>query len=276
MARRQRLIWAAAISIGISAGGSRGEDLGPPIDFSTFGDVASAGPADAADLPVENVARWSEPAARRFYLTGIIGASFATLATGGAVDLAGDRFPMDGSINNTLFTAGGAAGVAFDRANGLLRAEFEARGRDVLRGQNNLSFPDGSFFDNPQVRATDGWSTMANLWRDFDVGERAGIYAGGGIGAGGYRFISVLPPPPTATSGVTEFAWQAGGGVTYAFTERLTLDLGYRFFSIGTGNSSVTAPANPFGDFSGTATSSFTASELLLSVRVYEPFRNWR
>lgn len=276
MAWRQGLIWGAAITIGISAGGSLADDVGPPIDLPAFGAVASAAPVDTADLPVETVARWSEPAARRFYLTGIIGASFATLATGGAVDLAGDRYPMDGSINDTLFTAGGAAGVAFDRANGMLRAEFEARGRDVLQGQNNLYQPDGSFFDNPQVRATDGWSTMANLWRDFDVGERAGIYAGGGIGAGGYRFISVMPPPPIATSGVTEFAWQAGGGVTYAFTERLTLDLGYRFFAIGTGSSPVTAPANPFGDFGGSATSSFTASELLLSVRVYEPFRNWR
>jgi hypothetical protein len=28
---------------------------------------------------------------------------------------------------------------------------------------------------------------MANVWRDFDIGERAGVYAGGGIGAGGYQ-----------------------------------------------------------------------------------------
>ena len=126
MAGRRGLIWVAAISIGICAGDSRADDLGPPIDLSPF-DAVAASPADTADLPVENVARWSEPAARRFYLTGIIGASFATLATGGAVDLTGDQYAMDGSINDTLFTAGGAAGVAFDRANGMLRAEFEAR-----------------------------------------------------------------------------------------------------------------------------------------------------
>jgi opacity protein-like surface antigen len=257
---------------GLFARVPRADDLGQPVDLSSFAGSA----ADAGDLPVEPVARWSEPAARRFYLTGIVGASFATLATGGAVDFDGDRFPTSGTLNDTLFTAGGAAGVAFERSNGQLRAEFEARGRDLLQGQNTIATPDGDFFDNPQVRATDGWSTMANLWRDFDVGERAGIYAGGGIGAGGYRFTSIFPPPPVATSGVTEFAWQAGGGITYLVTERVTLDIGYRFFSIGTGSSPVTAPPNPFGDFGGVATSSFTASELLLSVRVYEPFRNWR
>lgn len=273
---QRRAMWVAVVAVGLCARAPRAEDLGPPIDLSAFPETGVAAPADTIDLPVENVARWSEPAARRFYLTGIVGASFATLTTGGAVDLNGEQFPTSGSINNTIFTAGGAAGVAFDRTNGQLRAEFEARGRDLVLGQTNLFYADGEFFDNPQVRAADGWSTMANLWRDFDVGERAGIYAGGGIGAGGYRLLSVFPPPPTASSSITEFAWQAGGGVTYAVSERLTLDLGYRFFSVGTGSSPIAAPPNPFGEFGGFTTSSFTASELLLSVRVYEPFRNWR
>jgi opacity protein-like surface antigen len=263
------------VAAGWFGGACRGDEIGPPIDLSSFAAIESP-TVDTGSLPVANVAYGQSAASRRFYLTGIIGASFATLTTGGAVDLNGDIYPTGGSVNQTLFTAGGAAGIAFDRENGLLRAEFEGRSRDLMQGRTTLLYPDGSFFDNPRVRASNGWSTMANVWRDIDVTDATGLYAGGGIGAGGYNLTAVYPPPPTAASGVTEFAWQAGGGVTHAFTERLTLDLGYRFFAIGTGSSPVTAPANGLGQFGGAMTSSFAASELLLSVRLYEPFRNWR
>ena len=274
--RTKHMLLAAFVAAGCLGEPSRGDDLGPPIDLSSFSAIGSPVGDGTASAPIHDVAYDSSSPSRRFYLTGILGASFATLTTGGGVDLDGDVYPSDGSVNQTLFTAGGAAGMAFDRENGLLRTEFEARSRDLMQGQANLYYPDGEFFDHPQVRAANGWSTMANVWRDFDIGERAGIYAGGGIGAGGYQLGAVYPPPPTASSGVTRFAWQAGGGVTYLFTERLTLDLGYRFFAIDTASSPVSAPPNGFGQFGGAMTSSFAASELLLSVRLYEPFRNWR
>jgi opacity protein-like surface antigen len=275
MMRSTIVLYGVLVAAGWCGTFSRAGEIIPPIDLANFAPLESP-TTDSGSLPVENVAFESAAASRRFYLTGIIGASFATLTTGGAVDLDGDVYPTTGSINRTLFTAGGAAGMAFDRENGMVRAEFEGRSRDLMQGQTNLYNPDGSFFDNPGVRASNGWSTMANVWRDFDVTDRTGLYAGGGIGAGGYQLTAVYPPPPTAASGITQFAWQAGGGVTYAFTEKLTLDLGYRFFAIGTGSSPVTAPPNDLGQFGGAMTSSFAASELLLSVRLYEPFRNWR
>jgi len=66
-----------------------------------------------------------------FYVSGIIGSSFATLTDSYHDDYAGS----DGSINGSLFTAGGAAGYGFDRENGRLRLEVEGRGRDVLSTQ---------------------------------------------------------------------------------------------------------------------------------------------
>lgn len=265
----------ACAAAGCLGTASRGDEIGPAIDLSNFRAIdPPAGDTGAA--PIEPVSFDSSAESRRFYLTGIIGASFATLTTGGAVTLGGNSYPTNGSINQTPFTAGGAAGMAFDRENGLVRTEFEGRSRDLMQGRTNLFYPDGQFFDRPQVRAANGWSTMANVWRDVDVTDSAGFYAGGGIGAGGYQLTAVYPPPPTAGSGITQFAWQAGGGMTYALSERLTLDLGYRFFAIGTGSSPVTAPETPVGQFGGSMTSSFAASELLLSVRLYEPFRNWR
>ncbi len=55
------------------------------------------------------------------------------------------------------------------------------------------------------------------------------------------------------------FAWQAGGGVIWEVTERLTFDVGYRFFQ-----TDVIEQAD---------TTQFQASELMFTLRLYEPFR---
>jgi opacity protein-like surface antigen len=265
------------------------DQLSSPIDRSSFSELTPGVEQDrslaesAGTLPIEEVADGSAAASRRFYVTGIVGASFATLTSGGGPNA---TFPNQllsnvGSANNTVFTSGGAAGVAFDRPAGLLRVEFEGRERNLLVGQTFLQTSDATLGNVPYaVRAADGWSTMANVWRDYSVSDRFGVYAGGGIGAGGYNISTSLDTKfgetLTGRSSVISFAWQAGGGVTHQFTDRLTLDLGYRFFSLGAGSTPLaySGPSTnqPFGSY----TSAFAASELLLSVRIYEPFRNWR
>jgi opacity protein-like surface antigen len=255
---------------------------GGAIDLTSLSEIGPSPANSAGRLPLEEVGLESPAASRRFYITGIVGTSFATLTSGGTPQA---TFPNQdaanfGSINNTVFSSGGAAGIAFDRPSGLLRVEFEGRERDLLSGQTFLRTNEPTLGDVPYaVRAANGWSAMANAWRDFSIGERLGVYAGGGIGAGGYSLSASLDTrfgeTQTGASSVSSFAWQAGGGVTYRFTDRLTLDLGYRFFSIGTGNTPLThefVSTQAFGPY----TSAFTASELLLSVRFYEPFRSWR
>lgn len=221
-------------------------------------DEASAGSFLAAD---------DEAAlAPRFYLAGIVGASFATLTQP-------DLPESNAILNQTLFTAGGAAGWAFDRPWGQLRAEFEARGRE--RMQFTESDPIGG---TVSFHAYDGWSTMANLWRDLDLTDRGGIYVGGGIGAGGYRSVfsgDTLGTTVSGSTGITSFAWQAGGGATYAVNDRVTFDLGYRFFSLGPGLSDIRA-TTASGTIEDTVKNQFSASELLLTLRIYEPFRRWR
>lgn len=67
------------------------------------------------------------------------------------------------------------------------------------------------------------------------------------------------------------FAWQAGGGVIYEITERLTFDISYRYFQID----SITYPEPGGGPFGGVS-SAFDASELMFGLRLYEPLRRWR
>jgi len=249
----------------LAASNSRADSLGQPLDLSSFSEMDSV--LDGAmDLPIENVGLDSGTNGRRFYLTGIVGASFATGFR--TIESAGD--PTDTVLlSDTLFTAGGALGVAIDRPSGLLRAEVEGRYRSPIQN---------SYVDNgvpTTVRGTDLWSTLANLWRDVYLTERLGVYAGGGLGLGGARSNVTTTTAgggtETFSQPLTTLAWQAGGGVTWLLSERVTLDLGYRFFALADVKDTFVVD-----DTTYYSTSAFSASELLLSIRIYEPFRNWR
>lgn len=239
----------------------------PPVRLlALLCSVLSVGAAAAADDLYQPVALGDvREGDRRFYLSGIIGPSWGTLQV--------DDSP---SANDPLFTAGGAAGVAFERDAGRLRVEFEGRYRDPISG----AFDDGNALTS--LRAANGWSTLVNAWRDVDLTDRLGIYAGGGIGGGGYGSLAVQAAVPAenftinGSGSASGFAWQAGGGLIYDLTERITFDVGYRFFAVDSG--SITAASAQSGVPIETLNlgSGFSASELLFTIRIYEPFRGWR
>ena len=222
---------------------------------------------------------------RRLYIAGIVGGSFATLGTplGPNGNSPGDPSPSP-AANQSLFTAGGAIGLAFEALDRDWRVEFEGRGRNHLVSNrtstlDSVEGPDTYLFT---TTAKDGWSTMVNLWRDYELTDRWTMYVGGGIGAGGYQFsYQKFNPADTyqieTSPDVSAFAWQAGGGTAYAITERITLDIGYRFFQIATSTLPEVisyVPGPPVG--SEVVGSAFSASELFFAFRIYEPFRNWR
>lgn len=232
-----------------------------------------------AATPFDDVALDADPAAQRFYVTGMLGESFATLAEPPEplfLELGGEW------INGSILTAGGAAGVAYARDDGQWRFEIEGRGRDDLTAAKGQAFSP-VFAATFGWAAADGWSATANVWRDWWIGERWAVYAGGGLGGGGYRYslagdTQFLDVRATFAGNdqVAELAWQAGGGLVYELSERIALDVGYRFFSIGEADVSytVTGPLRP--PQIATVTQQFTASELLFGLRIYEPFRRWR
>lgn len=251
----------------LAAGGRFSRAVEPVTTAGLFG-----GPTAMDSLPIDLVANShddldSGDGNRRLYLSGIVGASFATLCQP-------DLPALPAIANQTLWTGGLAAGVIFDRPHGGLRTEFEARSREQIRATD----VDPGFGYLSQT-AGDGWSTMANLWRDLSVSRALDVYIGGGIGAGGYRYIfdgrTAGGGVVSGSTGISSFAWQAGGGVVYAVTDRVRLDLGYRFFALQPGDAavSVTTAGVMTRDTLATA---FSASELLLSIRVEEPFRRWR
>jgi opacity protein-like surface antigen len=215
----------------------------------------------------------------RFYLAPIIGASWATVVNA-------EYQPVNAPIQTagSLFSAGGAAGIAFDRDSGQVRLEFEGRYRDSYSVASTRFV--GPIPLTADVELVDNWSTLVNVWRDFSITKRLGLYGGGGIGAGGYGLstgvtVDTLPPIAQGSSRHTAFAWQVGTGVLYALNDRITLDLGYRFYSVGLGTTAIKStgivpPDILPPDASLPVTTGFASNELLLNIRIYEPFRRWR
>jgi opacity protein-like surface antigen len=251
------------------------------IDLSSLNDVvAPQAPPDSVwnELALEPVSS-TQVGQQRFYVTGMLGESFATLA-----EPLYQEVSRGSAINRSVFTAGGAAGIAFERDNGRLRIEVEGRGRDDVTAGLNQSLPE-EFAANFNWAAADGWSALFNVWRDFSVSEKVDLYLGGGVGGGGYRYSmagSVAFPGEetvlsyTGNAQVASFAWQAGGGVIWNLSDRVAFDVGYRFFSIDQSPTTLTGFIDgvPLGSI--VLPQQFTASELLFGLRIYEPFRRWR
>jgi opacity protein-like surface antigen len=235
----------AALVVGM--GMARAATLDGEIDLTTFGEQQS--PQTSVwgdDSPIQEVASRFGGANRRFYLSAMIGPSFSNI----------EALPSDSeNFEDNLFAAGGALGVALDRRRGQLRLELEGMGRDTFMA------PD-PFVDN--VYARSNWSVMGNAWRDFMLTERFGAYGGGGLGAGGYQY-GIRTRFFNANSA---FAWQFGGGLIYEITNRLTFDVGYRYFQIDKTNLGPVTMVP--------VQTQFSASELMFTLRFYEPFRGWR
>lgn len=204
--------------------------------------------------------------ARQFYVSSIVGGSFLVVTA--------DNSP------SSILTAGGAMGIAFDRPGGRLRVEAEGRYRDPIEqtylGFNRVTPKIGSGAPGPippkpeligtmQAKSYGGWSAMANIWRDFELTDRFDAYAGGGIGGAGFQTsfqqIDAAEPSPPVLEYRTEYAWQIGVGAIWNVNDRVAVDVSYRIFGLGW---SVTADDLAYG---------FLRSEVLLSLRIYEPFR---
>ena len=225
-------------------------EAGTEIDLTTFGREA-AKPANVwDDMPLEDVTRRFATAPRRFYIAGMIGPSFAQLNS-----------PAESALlsEDTLFNAGGAVGIAFERRRGRLRLETEGMGRSTY---------DAEFLATPTpgdtTILTNNWSVMENVWRDFMLTDRFGVYGGGGIGAGGYILGEQFQGETLYADPAASFAWQFGGGLLWEISNRLTFDVGYRYFHINTIQQAGVEP------------NQFSASELMFTLRLYEPFHNWR
>jgi opacity protein-like surface antigen len=263
--------------------------LGETIDLSSFtgpdsGPDETRQQPDAEAMPIVPVDYDGDVPWIRGYVTGIVGGSLATINAGGSTGFGGtSQLQTVGSVNDTIFNGGGAIGMALARPSGLLRMEVEGRARGPMQGQTAFEIASETTSGAViplDVSVTNGWSAMTNFWRDYFFTDRFGVYGGGGFGVGGYQYSMQGDDgeiPLKGSSVVNTFAWQVGTGVTYQLSDRITFDTGYRFFAMTPGATPLAVTdggrlVQPIGSY----TSAFSASELLVSIRIDEPFRNWR
>jgi opacity protein-like surface antigen len=234
-----RLTWCAGLLWGVAVSIACFPVCAPAAELPRAATIESP---MVSGQPVHESAGEAASTERRLYVTGMVGSSLAVHGD------AGGRGPVAGGLLAGGLPAGeGAVGVAIPRSFGDVRLEFEGRSGVAA----NASRADG-----PDSPAGESWSVMANAWRDLPITEHLAGYVGGGVGAVG------IPVEGGQRGGV---AAQMGTGLTYAAHERMTFDLGYRF------HVAAAADGRPLP---GTA-AVLASSEMLLSVRIYDPFRSW-
>ena len=203
----------------------------------------------------------------RFYVSKVLGTTFANvrISTATPAHSPHSAWASPSSSNASLFTAALVAGVRSPWEYGATRLECEGALRDNFAAT-------GFSTSGPavNVRASDNWSLLANVWQDMPVTERLGVYAGGGVGGGGYRLTVTAPDGSAASTQPGLFAWQAGGGAKLRYNSLIDLDISYRFLSFAAASSTVTQPG--LGSI-GSVSSSMTAGELFFMLRIYEPFQ---
>ncbi len=158
-------------------------------------------------------------------------------------------FSISGSDEDSSPGYGGALGLGFALPEVLpsvgsletpevtLRFEVEGvLGRDwELRTDGGTGF----FTD------ANAWSVMTNAWLDVPVQkplsyffgrmpilDPLSIYGGGGIGLAGVE-VDTTDNVSEGSTSENRFAWQAGAGVSYEFSEWATLSTGWRYLSLG-------------------------------------------
>ena len=224
------------------------------------------------------------------YLTGNLAISTGTGDSGGATGDPVVFFQNTGSDSDSAPAYGGALGLGFKLNEAIpkswgvplpdlgVRFEFEGMtGREYeLRTGSTPPQPGGVGY----FAEVNAWTFMPNLWFDIPLGppiawafgripvlEPLALYTGAGLG------LSTVDLD--ATDNVSRahreqflFGWQAGIGLAYELTERVTLTSGYRYVDLGHPKATLkvgTPPDTlPFGNY----TLDLAAHEFNFGVRV--------
>lgn len=196
-----------------------------------------------------------------FYVTGNLSISNTTADTSGSTEF----FELSGSDSDAAPVYGGSIGYGFrlnepiDRIFDVAVPRWVLRGDISAEGGRNFEFrTDGGDGFFSQI---DAWNVMYNTSLDIPLHEPISwifgrvpilqplsFFTGAGIGVAGIDAkttdnFSVGKDDPY------QFAWQVGAGLSYAFTDRVSLALGYRYFDMGDVEFDLrTAPdVDPFG-----------------------------
>lgn len=141
------------------------------------------------------------------------------------------------------FTLGGglAAGIDFWQQQMIpLRFEVEV----AFRGDSEKKWYDNGVYLNGVKGTWNNTTLFANLFWDFHNDSNFTPYIGAGLGMAfnytGYDLTTKNGESFSMDDKFTNFAWNAGAGVSYSFNEMLAVDASYRFVGLGYNEVSTT------------------------------------
>ncbi len=147
------------------------------------------------------------------------------------IDLAGISWDATHTWDNG-FLIGGAIGT---RVFDTVRAEVELSYQGIDAGNSSII---ARGITNNDHGSNDAIFLLGNIWYDIDLGTPLIPYVGGGIGVAFVDQKIDIQAPGAPGGGVgtdgtdTTFAFQVGAGLKYHLTDKLALDLSYRFRGI--------------------------------------------
>lgn len=134
------------------------------------------------------------------------------------------------------FTLGGALAAGYDfwtQQMIPIRLELEF----ALRGNSEKNWDDRGLYFKEVKGVWNNSTLFANLFWDFHNDTNFTPYIGGGIGLAfnytGYTLTANNGNKYTIDETQTNFAWNAGAGLSYAFNENFAIDASYRFVGLG-------------------------------------------
>ncbi|MDR2695417.1 MAG: acyloxyacyl hydrolase [Deltaproteobacteria bacterium] len=150
------------------------------------------------------------------------------------------RVPSGAIDRYNQFVFGGALAVGYNFAPKFqlpIRAELEYAMRSASRDSKSMAAPG---FRGEYTQTTNLHTLFVNAYFDINTGTAFTPYIGAGLGmAFNNSSLDAEEYQPgwivTASRQQwdTTFAWNVGAGLSYAFTENIAADLGYRFVHTG-------------------------------------------
>ena len=149
-----------------------------------------------------------------------------------------------------------STGTAFSLALGRTyanrwRAEVEFTDRRTAKYTiTSLGNSGGAFSGNNELRVR-SWSLMANAYYDIPLNSSVGAYVGGGVGyannaASGSQTFQNPPNTGAVQFGTTfpngrtgNFSWSLGAGLSFALSQTVSLEGGYRYTDLGRYNTAI-------------------------------------
>ncbi|MEZ5841908.1 MAG: outer membrane beta-barrel protein [Hyphomicrobiales bacterium] len=263
------------------------------IAAGTLALVASTGVAGAADMAypeppvVAHEPAFANPAAG-WYIRGDVGLGI-TENDGwelGSLTAANGRFLTDDIGDAPII----GAGVGY-RVNEFVRLEITGEYRGSIGISATDQYRHTCTFVGGSCTSVGGVINRNNMWEGqldstvvmvgglVDVGEFAGItpFVGGSVGAAYNRIHGLRDSDPSdlggggiaKDKGTWNFAWALQTGLAYDVSDRLTLEAGYRFMSLGDAESGAVSclPTSAGCGFEGVKVKDLYSHDLRLGMR---------